>query len=185
MRIFPEDTCGMIVDMQERLMPAMDEGESRQRKACMLAKGLKLLGIPTMITQQYTKGLGKSVAPIYEAAGKEEWFEKSAFSCWRDYDIQSALIKGGRRNVVICGTEAHVCVLQTCIDLKAAGFKPILVTDAVASRDPFDRQMGIHRAMQEGVIMSTAESILFELTLDTFNPAFPEISKLIKNGNKL
>lgn len=81
---------------------------------------------------------------------------------------------------MICGTEAHVCVLQTCIDLKELGYQPILVTDAIASRKKRDKRVAQLRAMQEGIILTTAESVLFELTVDSRNPSFREISQLVK-----
>lgn len=180
MRIIPAETQCMIIDMQEKLVPAMFNKEACEDRVCMLARGLNLLEIPMLITQQYTKGLGGSLPSVYEAAGTKEFFDKRTFSCAQDENIVAALQKKNRKNVLICGTEAHVCVLQTCIDLKALGFQPILVIDAIASRKKSDLKAAIKRAMQEGVIITTAEAVLFELTVDSRHPKFRDISNVVK-----
>lgn len=180
MRIRPEETQCMLIDLQEKLLPAMSGREFCEDRAVMLAKGLKILDIPMVITQQYTKGLGMSVPGIFEAAGTKEYFDKRTFSCAQDEAIMDALKKCGRKNVLVCGVEAHVCVLQTCIDLKDAGFRPILVTDAIASRRESDKAVALQRAMQEGILLTTAEAVLFELTVDSRHPKFRDISKLVK-----
>ena len=84
MRIKAEDTMAMIVDYQESLMKVMYQGDELEKNASILIKGLKALGIPMMITQQYTKGLGNSVQSVYQAAGTEEYYDKKTFSCWKD-----------------------------------------------------------------------------------------------------
>lgn len=180
MRIIPEETQCMVIDMQEKLMAAMYNEEDCAERAVMMVAGLKALEVPVLITQQYTKGLGPTIPEVYEAAGSKEYFDKRTFSCMKDEAILEEVKKRGRRNVLICGTEAHVCVLQTCIDLKEMGFQPILVTDAIASRKKRDKRVAQIRAEQEGILLTTAESILFELTVDSRNPKFREISKLVK-----
>ena len=133
-----------------------------------------------LITQQYTKGLGDSIPEVYEAAGTKEYFDKRTFSCTKDGAILAALQENERGNVLVCGTEAHVCVLQTRIDLKELGYNPVLVTDAIASRKKSDKKIALQRAVQEGILLTTAEAILFELTLDSRNPVFRQISQLVK-----
>lgn len=180
MRIHPEQTQCMVIDMQERLMAAMYNQEDCADRAVMLINGLKTLEIPILITQQYTRGLGPSIPGVYEAAGTEEYFDKHAFSCMKDEAIYAEVKGRGRKNVLVCGTEAHVCVLQTCIDLKELGFQPILVVDAIASRKQRDKRVAQMRAMQEGILLTTAEAVLFELTVDSRSPKFREISRLVK-----
>ena len=180
MRILPEETQCMLIDLQERLLPAMTGAEACEERAVLLANGLRTLEVPMLITQQYTKGLGMSVPSIYEAAGMQEYFDKRTFSCTKDGAILAALQENERGNVLVCGTEAHVCVLQTCIDLKELGYNPVLVTDAIASRKKSDKKIALQRAVQEGILLTTAEAILFELTLDSRNPVFRQISQLVK-----
>ena len=144
MRILPEETQCMLIDLQERLLPAMTGAEACEERAVLLANGLRTLEVPMLITQQYTKGLGMSVPSIYEAAGMQEYFDKRTFSCAQDDAILKEVCGRNRKNVLVCGVEAHVCVLQTCIDLKAMGFQPILVTDVAdqvnLSSEYFSRQ---------------------------------------------
>ncbi len=180
MRLLPEDTMLFVVDMQEKLVPAMYEKEKLEERNDMLIEGIRLMEMPIMISQQYTKGLGSSLPSIYEAAGSVTYFEKNAFSCFRDENIRMAIENAHRKNILVCGTEAHVCVLQTCIDLKAAGYNPVLVTDCISSRSREDRKFGIIRAMQEGILLTTAEAVLFELLQDSKSPYFKSISRLVK-----
>ena len=121
MRIKAADTMALIVDYQESLMKVMYQGEELEKKAGTLIRGMKTLGIPMVITQQYTKGLGKSVDTIYEAAETQEYMDKMTFSCYKDEKIADVIDRSGKKNIIICGIETHICVLQTCIDLKAAG----------------------------------------------------------------
>ena len=175
MRILPEETGAVVIDMQEKLMMAMNETKACEEKAAMLLKGLQVLSIPTVIVQQYTKGLGHTLPSLYEAAGTTEYF-----SCCRNKAVLDKLESMGKKNILVMGTEAHICVLQSCIDLKAAGFQPVMVVDAVASRREADKKIAIERAIQEGILVTTAEAVLFELTLDSTNPCFKAISKLVK-----
>lgn len=180
MRILPEETGAVVIDMQEKLMMAMNETKACEEKAAMLLKGLQVLSIPTVIVQQYTKGLGHTLPSLYEAAGTTEYCEKASFSCCRNKAVLDKLESMGKKNILVMGTEAHICVLQSCIDLKAAGFQPVMVVDAVASRREADKKIAIERAIQEGILVTTAEAVLFELTLDSTNPCFKAISKLVK-----
>ncbi len=180
MRINPEETQAVFIDLQEKLMPAMFGAEMCEERAEMLLRGLRVLDVPFLITQQYTKGLGNSVPGIIEAAGTDDYFDKRTFSCVKDEAIFDEICGRNRRFVLIAGTEAHVCVLQTCIDLVEAGFQPVLAVDAIASRRESDKEIAILRAQQEGVLLTTAEAVLFELTVDSRHPKFKEISKLVK-----
>ena len=178
MRILPEETGAVVIDMQEKLMSAMHETKACEEKAAMLLKGLQVLSVPTVIVQQYTKGLGNTLPSLYEAAGTTEYCEKASFSCCRNKAILDKLEAMGKKNMLVMGTEAHICVLQSCMDLKAAGFQPVMVVDAVASRREEDKKIAIERAIQEGILVTTAEAVLFELTLDSTNPCFKAISDL-------
>ena len=180
MRINPEDTAAVIVDLQEKLMPVIHEKEAVEARNVLLIRGLKCLGIPVLLTQQYTKGLGSSLPSIYEAAGSTDYIEKSSFSCVHEPAFMEAVEATGKKTILMTGTEAHICVLQTAMDLTAMGYRVVLVTDCVGSRTERDRAAGIRRAIQEGITVTTAEAVLFELLVDSKNPHFREISKLVK-----
>ena len=125
MLIRREDVAAVAVDYQERLMPVMQEKEALLAHSVILLRGLKELGVPIYLTQQYTRGLGMTVPEIVEAAGTREYLEKISYSA-----AEEVIPKlGGKKSVILCGIESHICVLQTVIDLKSRGFQPVLVTD--------------------------------------------------------
>ena len=144
--------------------------------SCILLEGLKILDVPMVITQQYTKGLGMTVEEITKAAGTTENIDKISFTA---YDCVKEQISA-KKYVIVCGIEAHICVLQTVIDLKAAGFVPVLVADCVSSRKEGDKQVAIERARQEGAIVTTYESVLFELLKVAGTETSKKIQKLIR-----
>lgn len=180
MRILGKDTIALVIDFQERLMPVMADKEELEKRTNILIKGLKALEIPMIITQQYTKGLGMTIPSFFASAETESYLEKMTFSCFETDEIKEAIEKSGCKNVIICGIESHICVLQTCIDLKEAGYNPVLVTDCISSRKESDKKIALLRAQQEGITLTTSEAILFELTRVSGTPVFKQISKLIK-----
>ena len=180
MRILKEDTIALVVDFQEKLMPVMANKEELEARTNILVNGLKTLEVPMIITQQYTKGIGMTIPSLLESAETEEYFDKLTFSCFDDEVIKAKIKESGKKNVIVCGIESHICVLQTCIDLKEAGYNPILVVDCMSSRKEPDKEIAILRAQQEGILLTTTEAILFELTRKAGNPTFKVISKLIK-----
>ena len=176
MRIEREHTAAIVVDYQEKLVPVMNEKEQLIHNSCILLEGLQILDVPMVITQQYTKGLGMTVEEIIKAAGTKEYVDKisfTAFDCVRDK-------LSSKKYVIVCGIEAHICVLQTVIDLKAAGFVPVLVADCISSRKESDKQVAIERARQEGAIVTTYESLLFELLKVAGTETSKKIQKLIR-----
>lgn len=180
MKIKAEETMALLVDYQESLVQAVDQSEKLAKNSAILIEGLKLLNIPIIITQQYTKGLGMSSAFVYEAAGTEEYMDKVSFSCLGDQQIAAKVREFDRKNVIVCGIEAHICVLQTCIDLAEQRYRPILVLDCISSRKISDLKTAVSRAVQEGVTITTYEAILFELMQKAGGDTFKKISKLIK-----
>lgn len=179
MRILAENTSCLVIDYQERIVPAMADKEALVANSVKLLEGLKILGIPMTITGQYTKGLGLNLPEIFQAAGTEEYFDKISFSSYEVEEVRKALESRGK-NVILCGIEAHVCVLQTAIDLKEAGYQPILVTDCISSRKESDKEIALIRAQQEGILLTTSEAVLFELTKRAGSDVFKQISKLVK-----
>ncbi len=181
MRILAEDTMALIIDFQEKLVPVMDNREELMHNTEILLKGLKLLNIPMLVTQQYTKGIGMTVSEVMEAVGEPfEYYDKLSFSCAEDMIALEKITEYRKNNIIICGIEAHICVLQTVIDLIAKGYNVILVEDCIGSRKESNRQVGIKRAIKEGAIPTTYEAILFELTRRAKTDVFKEISRLIK-----
>lgn len=180
MRVKREETIALIIDVQEKLMPVMAESDALEERMNILIRGLRMLEVPMVVTQQYTKGLGPTIPSIRESVGSETYLEKLTFSCYDEDEIRRQIKESGCKNVLVFGIESHICVLQTCIDLKDAGYMPILVTDCISSRKSADKEGAILRAIGEGILMTTTEAILFELTGRAGTPVFKEISKLIK-----
>lgn len=180
MKIRPEDICCVAVDYQEKFMPVIAECEKLIENSVILLKGLRTLGIPVMVTAQYAKGLGLNVLPIREAAGTDDFCDKKSFSIYGDEGARAKLAGFGRKNVILCGIEAHICVLQSVLDLAAAGYQPILVEDCIGARRLTDKATAIERARAEGAIVTSYESLLFELMGSAEHPQFKVISALVK-----
>ena len=180
MRIKKEDTVAVIVDFQERLFPYIHEHEKLTKNVIRLIHGLKALEIPMIVTQQYTKGLGETNKEIANAIGNYQHIEKGSFSCCGSEEFCASLKNTGKKNIIVTGIESHVCVLQTVIDLLDMGYKPVLIEDCVSSRNPEDKRIAIERMRSEGAIISSYESILFELTVVSGTDTFKAISKIVK-----
>lgn len=179
MRIKREVTGGLVIDIQERLFPHMDQKEMLLKKCTILLEGLNLLGIPLVITEQYPKGLGSTVSEITEVT-PEAVKEKIAFSCCDEPSVMQSSVFQDRKTLIICGIEAHVCVMQTVVDLIAAGYSAVVVEDCISSRSPADKQVAVERMRSEGAVITTCESILFELARVAGTDEFKAISRLIK-----
>ncbi len=180
MRMKAEDTLAVFIDFQEKLIPVIHENEAVVARAAILGKGLRELGVPIIVSQQYTKGLGETVPEVKEALGEFPPYEKKTFSCMQTASLKDAICGAGKKHILVCGTETHICVMQTVLDLLEEGFRVYVVTDAVGSRTAADKQAGIARMQAEGAYISSVESALFELTVGAESPQFKTISKLVK-----
>ena len=134
MRILKQNTIGLVIDIQERLVPVMEENEQFVANCIKLIQGMQILGLPILVTQQYTKGLGETIGEIKAVINDFQYIEKKDFSCFDEIVFVEKLKLSGAKHVITCGIESHVCVLQTAIDLKEAGYNPVVVMDCVSSR---------------------------------------------------
>ena len=180
MRIKRENTVALVIDFQERLYPFIHENEKLTKNVVRLINGLNALGIKMIVTEQYSKGLGHTIADIQAALGNYAHIEKGSFSCCGSDEVCDNLKSSGKKNVIVIGIESHVCVLQTTVDLIAMGYQPVLIEDCVSSRCINDKAIATERMRQEGAIISTYESILFELCEVSGNDMFKAISKIVK-----
>ncbi len=181
MRLLKEDTSLLIIDIQSRLFPHIHEFQKFEDSTCKLIEGTKALNLPIFVSEQYVKGLGETTNNIKAALGDSyKPIEKMAFSCCDMDEYQAFLKQNGKKNVLICGIESHICILQTSLDLLKAGLQPVVIENCVSSRNLQDKETAIRRLLQEGAIVSTYESILFELCRYSGTPEFKEISKIIK-----
>jgi nicotinamidase-related amidase len=171
-----EGTVLLLVDLQQRLMPAIHDNEVVVARAVRLAEAARLLDVPIFATEQYPAGLGPTVPAL--AAYPQKVMAKTAFSPVGDPDF-SSLLPAGAGEIVVAGCEAHVCVLQTVLGLVGAGRRVVVAADAVGSRDPADRAAAIDRARQHGAEIVTSEMVLFEWLRDARHPRFREVQKLL------
>ncbi|KPQ09093.1 MAG: amidase [Saliniramus fredricksonii] len=174
----------LIVDFQERLMPAIHAGAAVAERAGILIRSADALAIPVAVTEQYPRGLGPTIAPIRELLPATAFIhEKITFSAQRDPAFAAhfaALREVGRDQIVVAGAEAHVCVLQTALDLQAAGYQIFLVADAVGSRVPESRECAIDRARQAGCVVVNSEMVVFEWMERAGTETFRALSQLIR-----
>lgn len=175
-----EETIFVAVDFQEKLMPVMAGKEVLENKVCRLASGMKALGIPHIVTQQYTKGIGPTVGSIAEAIGKFTPIDKTSFSCMNNEEFVAQLKASGKDTVVICGIEAHICLQQTVLQLLGKGYRVYVPVDCISSRSAEDKMYAIGRMSDAGAVMTTYESVLYELLVDSKAPEFKAISKIVK-----
>ena len=180
MRIEREHTAALIVDFQERLVPAIADHEALMERVQILLQGLKALEIPMTVTQQYTKGLGETVPAMKEAIGAFEPMEKTVFSAMGCDAFVEWVKAQGKKTILVCGVEAHICVLQSIIDLIGEGYRVFIVADCVGSRVVYNKEYAIQRAVQEGAFVTTCEGALYEMTQGAGTPHFKAISKLTK-----
>jgi nicotinamidase-related amidase len=171
----------LIVDIQDRLLPAMVAQEQVLTNTKILLKAAEVLSVPVTISEQYPKGLGKTVAAL--ASHEAHVMEKTSFSCWRDPAMKEHFIRyhdQGRPLVIVAGLEAHVCVLQTCIDLAAMGFVVFAVVDAMSSRRSESVSLALTRMRSSGIQTVNTEMVIFELLEKAGTAAFKSLSALIK-----
>lgn len=173
----------LLVDMQERLLPAMTGGAEAEARCAILLKAAKALELPVAVSEQYPKGLGHTVPGLKAEIGDAPVFEKLAFSCWKDRPLKDHLIRhheGGRPLVILAGIEAHVCVMQTAADLSAAGFGVLAVADAMASRSLSSHALALERMRQHGVQVVNTEMVVFELLGQAGTAQFKALSALVR-----
>lgn len=169
------DSRLLIVDVQEKLLPAIPVAETLTFNCRRLLQGARTLKVPVFATEQYPQGLGGTIPDLKELL--EETHDKVRFSCAEVLDWGQA---GDRDQIVVAGMEAHVCVLQTALDLLAQGFRVFVPADAVGSRFKLDWKIGLDRLAACGAVITTTESVLFEWCEVAGSSEFKEISQLIR-----
>ncbi len=170
----------LVVDVQERLVPAMTEAAAMLANSALLLRGAGRLGVPVLASEQYPQGLGPTVPELVELLPENARLAKTDFACAADPGIAGRLAASGRDQIVICGIESHVCVLQTALGLKAAGYLPFVAADATASRRAESKAVALDRLRANGVEVVTAEMVLFEWLGRAATDEFRELSRLIR-----
>jgi len=181
MFINPAETALIVVDMQERLAPAMADFEACADRVELLLKGAAELKLDVIATEQYPKGLGTTLPRFADILPeKTPVIAKTGFSVFEEPAFRTALAACSRKTLVFCGIESHVCVLQSVFDALERGFKVCLAADAVTSRKLPDRELALQAARAAGALVSSGEALLFMMLRDAKNPAFKAVSKLVR-----
>lgn len=157
-----DDSLALIVDLQERLLPAIQDAAELLRATHLVLTAASTLSVPTLLTEQNPAGLGGTSPAILAAAPNAQILEKMHFSAAREDSFVAAIRATGRRQIVVCGTEAHVCVLQTVLGLLRLNLDVFVVVDAVGSRARADRLAALERMRDQGARLVTAEMVVYE-----------------------
>lgn len=174
-------TALLVIDVQEAFRPVIDRFDEAVHNCRILIEGFGILGAPTVVSEQYPKGLGHTVPELAEVLPPgTPVVEKLRFSVVGVPDLEAAITATGLRRWVVCGIEAHVCVNQSVHDLLAAGHEVVIATDAVSSRTPANRQVGIDKCVAVGAVISSAETVLFEMLEQAGSDEFTAISRLVR-----
>jgi nicotinamidase-related amidase len=181
-RVLERSKAGLlVVDVQEAFRTAIEDFDRMAARIATAVRGFQILERPVFVTEQYPKGLGRTVGEISSVLPPDfEYIEKSAFSSCGALGFEDRLRSAAITQVVICGLETHVCVNQTAHDLLHSGFDVHLLMDCVASRSKRDKRAGLSKMLTSNVIPSSLEMALFEMMRDSKHEKFREIQKLVK-----
>lgn len=172
----------LVIDMQERLSAAMDQDELQRvvKNVGILLDSAQALSVPVIVTEQYVKGIGPTLAALKDKAGGASFHEKLSFSCCGEEGFMSQLRESGRKQVVVCGMETHVCVQQTVLDLLHEGYVVHVVKDAVTSRAPANRDTAVEATTLAGAVPASTESVVFQWLKVAGTDLFKQVSRLVK-----
>ena len=175
-----ENTILVMIDIQEKLTRAMLDREALVENAVKMVRGAKILATPIIRTEQNPDGLGRTVPELEELLGDVEPITKLSFSCCGEPRFLEALQKFGRRQILICGIESHVCVYQTIVDLAALGHEVQVLADVVSSRTAENRNIGLERCREAGASITSVETALFEMLRAAEGDRFRQMLKVVK-----
>ena len=170
----------LVVDVQGRLARLMHESEAMIRAQRVLVEACRLLEMPVVWAEQLPDKLGATVDELQEPLAGLTPCAKSSFGCMGDETIRERIAASGRKQVLLCGIETHVCVWQTAAALLRDDYSVHLIADAVSSRSVFNRDIALRRMERAGVHLSNVEMVLFELMVDATHPKFRDVTKLLK-----
>lgn len=178
-----ENTLLLVIDLQEKLMPAIFESEKIVKKSAALLKVFDMYGMKKIATEQYPKGLGQSLGDIKQYLDDDHIFSKTSFDAITD-EVSSYLKENKITNVVITGAESHICVFQTVRRLLFGGYKVFVVEDAISSFNKEQKDLGLKAISDMGASLVNTEMLMFDLASDAKDENFKEISKMVKDLRK-
>ncbi|MFN4261130.1 MAG: hydrolase [Gemmataceae bacterium] len=172
------DTALLVIDVQEKLLVKIPRAAEMVNNIAFMIDAARLLEVPVQATEQYPQGLGPTVPELAQRVPERP--AKVGFSCCAIPAVVENLRREARPKVVLAGIEAHVCVMQTALDLLSQNFRVYIPVDAVASRYAVDHEFALRRLEHAGAILTTSETVVFEWTGGADHPKFKEISKLVQ-----
>ena len=176
----PQDTCLVVIDIQEKLHKLMFNRDQVETNSAILIKVAHALNIPILWCQQVPAALGPTIQPLASLLTDQSPFDKVTFSCWGDEAFAAKVEEIKPRTAILCGIETHVCVFQTAMNLIEKGVDVHVIADATSSRANENKQIALHRMAKAGVTLSVTEMCLFELLRTSKHEKFRELAKLIK-----
>jgi len=178
--LLPQTTVLLIIDVQERILPVINNHQNIVQNTLKLIKGFKVMNLPIFYTEQYPKGLGPTTGKIKNELTDAKYFEKMSFSCFGSIDLFRKFEDKNLSQIVVTGVETHVCVQQTVLDLLENKFQVNVAADAVSSRRETDYRIALERMRDYGAEITTAESVLFELLNVCGTDTFKQVSRIVK-----
>jgi nicotinamidase-related amidase len=182
-QLLQADQCALVVvDIQEKLLPPIFNKDELIKNSQLLIRLAKVLNIPLVVTTQYAQGLGAVVPEVASLIGDARFIDKLDFSCFGSNDFRSILksLPGNRNTVLLCGMEAHICVMQTALGALNDGYLVHVASDAIGSRVRWNWDIGIDRMRTAGVVISTTEMMIYELLRCSGTQPFKEILPYLK-----
>jgi len=177
-----ENSLLLMIDYQEKLFPLVFNYRTVQHKAEQMIKFAQLVKMPIVVTEQYPQGLGGTVQPLaslLQKSGNYNPYPKKYFNCFKDEKIKEIIKRSRKRNLIICGIETHICVLQTALSAVEEGFNSFLLVDAVSSRNKVDNEFGLMQAESAGVILTTVETVIYQMVEHSNFSHFKEVIKIV------
>ncbi len=181
-RVAADQAMVLVIDVQAKLLPLIEDHQEVSAGVQRLLHGAAIFETPVLATEQYPSGIGSTVGPVAKLLAELDAtvLAKSTFSCCGDEQVRQALRTVDRPQVLVCGIEAHVCVQQTVLDLLSLDYQVFVCADAVGSRRGLDLDLGLARMQQAGAVVTTVESVLFELCEACDSPRFKRLLELVK-----
>ncbi|MGL6029183.1 MAG: hydrolase [Legionella sp.] len=177
MLLSQNDSLIALIDVQEQLVPAVLNSDELIARCEWLLKLANKLNVPVLVSEQYPQGLGATVAPLSSYFNAEHCLDKVCFSCMSEHSYVQRLQEFNKKQLILIGMEAHVCVLQTALEMQQAGYEVFVVVDAVSSRSEHDLKYALKRMKQQGIHLITAEMVFFEWLRKARTPEFKALSK--------
>lgn len=171
----------LMIDMQEKLVPAIEDGDRAVCEAARLMKCAQVMNIPVLVTEQYPKGLGGTVEPLRVFVNDTLRISKTSFSCFGENGFAELLARQGRRTVVVFGVESHICLFSTAMELRKKNYQTIVAEDACGSRKSHNHELAMQNLLAAGVGVLPTETVVYQLLQRAGSPEFKALLPLFKN----